>query len=578
MDDRSLRENRKAISREEWRFVWFVVATVLVLTSLPYLYGYWSSPADKQFMGLMLDIPDHGQYLSWWRGFQSSLLISNKLTPEPNKPLFFNLLWWSLAQVSRWTGLGHAPVYQAFRWLAAGSFLWATYRLIAVFLLDVRQRRTAFLLVAFSSGLGWLLVVLKYAARAWTGGELLFPLDVYVAEGNSFLCILGYPHFALAGTFIALTLEFIWWGWKESKTKPMVVAGVLALLLGWQHAYDLLIVYSVMGTFAFLIWWKGRKFPWRLFWGGVIVCALSCSGAVYSVILTTSDPLWEEVLAQFANGGVYTPSPPHLIILFGWPLVLAVVEWVELAWRKRGRLIRWSDEDLFVGGWFLVGAMLNYIPTDFQIHMLNSWQIPMMILATKGLHGLVAPACVKWLPVSSERVLRWVVVAFVVAVLPTNLYLLAWRFVDLSRADYPYFLHRGEVAALEWLGENTEPEEIVLSALTTGQYIPGLSGNTAFLAHWAQTVEFYDKRDRVARFFTADTPDNERMNTVCSFGVDYVLYGPAERALGDYEPANARWLALAFSVPQVEVYRVQDDALSQVVRSGGVPCRIPIVR
>ena len=214
-------------------------------------------------------------------------------------------------------------------------------------------------------------------------------------------------------------------------------------------------------------------------------------------------------------------------------------------------------------GWFLGGALLNYVPTDFQIHMLNSWQIPMMLLATKGLYDFIAPAIVKWGSGLGERVVRWVAVAFVVAVLPTNVYLWVWRFLDLARGGYPYYLSTDEVAALEWLDENTEPEDVVLSSLTIGQYIPALSGNTAFLAHWAQTVGFYDKRERVARFFDADVPDDERVETLESFGVDYVLRGPAECALGDYDPENGPWLTLVFSRPQVEVYRVEEDAFGQ---------------
>jgi hypothetical protein len=561
---------RKRISRQEWYFVWAIIVAVLVLTSLPYLYGYLSSPLDRRFMGLMLDIPDHGQYLSWWRGFQSSLLVSNRLTPEPNQPVFFNLLWWALAQVSRWTGLGYAPVYQAFRWIAGSSFLWAVYRLITQLLPEVRQRRTAFLLVTFSSGLGWVLVVLKYTL---TKGELLFPLDVYIAEGNSFLCILGYPHFAFAAAFIALTFEFIWRGWKEAQTRYMVIAGVLALLLGWMHAYDLLLIYGITGTFALLVWWKRRAFPWRLFWGGVIVSGLSCSGAIYSVILTTVDPLWEEVLAQFANADVYTPSPPHMVILFGFSLILAVATWIGLAWQRQ-----WSEENLFVMGWFLAGAVLNYIPTDFQIHMLNSWQIPMMILVTKGLYEFIVPVIAQWkFRVQGsefrigDRAKHLVVVAFVLAVLPTNVYLWAWRFVDLARHDYPFYLHRDDVAALDWLRGNTSPDDVVLCSLTVGQYVPAVSGNTAFLAHWAQTVDFYDKRDRVARFFDATASDEERAETLHTFGVDYVLHGPAERELGDYDPAVASWLALTFSMPQVDVYRVKGDGLPLVVSLGGTP-------
>jgi len=549
----SSQHDQKSISAQEWRLVWLVIVGILALTSLPYLYGYLSSPPDKQFMGLMLDVPDHGQYLSWWRSFQSALLVPNKLTPEPNAPIFFNLQWWLLAQVSRLTGLGYAPVYQAFRWLAGALFLWAVYRLLAQFLPDKDRRRTAFLLIASSSGLGWVLVVLKYTL---TGGELLFPLDVYIAEGNSFLCILGYPHFSFAAAFIALTFEAIWRGWQQGQMRFMVVAGLLALLLGWMHAYDLLLVYGVTGAFALLVWWRQRVFPWRLFWGGVVVLALSCSGAIYSVILTTVDPLWEEVLAQFANADVYTPSPPHLVILFGLPLVLAVATWIALAWRKQ-----WSQENLFVMGWFLAGAALNYIPTDFQIHMLNSWQIPMMILAARGLHDFIAPKLAR----------RWVVVAFIIAVLPTNAYLWAWRFIDLARHDYPYYLHRDEVAALDWLRQNTSPDEVVLSSLTVGQYVPALSGNTAFLAHWAQTVGFYDKQKRAARFFDAAADDAERAATVRAFGVDYVFHGPAERALGDYDPATTPWLSRTFSLPNVEIYTVKPDKLPANVGSGGMP-------
>ncbi len=555
--------DQKSISVQEWRLVWLVIVGILALTSLPYLYGYLSSPPDRQFMGLMLDVPDHGQYLSWWRSFQSALLVPNKLTPEPNAPIFFNLQWWLLAQVSRLTGLGYAPVYQTFRWLAGALFLWAVYRLLAQFLPDKNRRRTAFLLIASSSGLGWVLVVLKYTL---TGGELLFPLDVYIAEGNSFLCILGYPHFSFAAAFIALTFEAIWRGWQQGQMRFMVAAGLLALLLGWMHAYDLLLVYGVVGTFALLVWWRQRAFPWRLFWGGVVVLALSCSGAIYSVILTTVDPLWEEVLAQFANADVYTPSPPHMVILFGLPLVLAVATWIALAWRKQ-----WSQENLFIMGWFLAGAALNYIPTDFQIHMLNSWQIPMMILAARGLHDFVAPALARRWPAAGERAARWVVVAFMIAVLPTNAYLWAWRFIDLARHDYPYYLHRDEVAALDWLRQNTSPDDVVLSSLTVGQYVPALSGNTAFLAHWAQTVGFYDKQKRAARFFDAAVADAERAATVRAFGVDYVFHGPAERALGDYDPATAPWLSRAFSWPQVEIYAVTPDKLPADVGSGGMP-------
>src|SRR5438132_7603578 len=61
----------------ELRFVAATIALVLALTSLPYLYAYSSTPADKDFTGIMLDAPDYGQYFSWMRELSAAPLASN---------------------------------------------------------------------------------------------------------------------------------------------------------------------------------------------------------------------------------------------------------------------------------------------------------------------------------------------------------------------------------------------------------------------------------------------------------------------------------------------------------------------
>jgi hypothetical protein len=553
--DLSSPQSKRFVSSREWAFVWAIIVGVLVLTSLPYLYGYLSCPPDKQFMGLMLDVPDHGQYLSWFRGFQSSFLVSNRLTPEPNEPVFFNLLWWMLAQIARFTGLSFAPLYQGFRWVSGAAFLWVLYRFIAHFVNSVWQRRVMFLLTALSSGLGWILVVLKYTL---TKGELLYPLNVYIAEGNTFLCILGYPHFIFAAAFIVGVFVLLWQGYQKQQLRYAVLAGVVALILGLHHAYDLIILYGVWGAFFLLMWLRDRRFPQHLFWSEVILGLISFGPGLYAVYLTSADPLWDEVLAQFANAGVYTPDPFHLLILFGLPLAVAALTWTGFV-----PLRKFDDRSLFICTWFGVGFLLNYIPTDFQIHMLNSWQVPMMILAVKGIRHYIGPALSEWLSSrqwawSPERISRCLMILLVVMVLPTNVYLWTWRFVELRRHDYSYYLYRDEVEALNWLDENANPADVVLSSITVGQYVPAVSGNTAFLAHWAQTVDFYDKTERVERFFDVTTPKDERIDTLRSFNVAYVFYGPAERALGEYDPGESSLFAEVFSSPHVKLYAVQE--------------------
>ena len=66
---------------------------------------------------------------------------------------------------------------------------------------------------------------------------------------------------------------------------------------------------------------------------------------------------------------------------------------------------------------------------------------------------------------SPKTVQRWVIVALLILVIPTNIYLWVWRFVDLQRHNYPFYLYQEELKAIKWLEENANPDDVVV---TTG--------------------------------------------------------------------------------------------------------------
>lgn len=538
----------------EWRFVWFTIIFVLALTSLPYLYAYLTAPPGKQFMGIMLDVPDHGQYFSWMRELTYAPLAANKLTPEPNKPVFFNLLWWGLGRLGWLLGLGYPGMFQLLRLVGGTLFLLLAYRICAWFLPNRLMRRTAFLVIVLTSGFGWILVAIKYL---WGLADPPFPLLVYIAEGNTFLGILGYPHFIAAALYI-FVFDLILRGQAKGQLRYAVAAGLVALFFGWQHAYDLVLVYGILGVYVLLMLLRDRRWPFYLIKSGLIVGLISCSPAVYSVLLTKLDPLWEKVLAQFANAGVYTPNPLQLPLLLGLVFLLALSTVIK---DNPLRLPDFDNDQLFLRAWFLGNFLLIYIPTDYQIHMLNGWQIPIAILATQGLFRYILP----WLEnvltskysISTQSIQRGLATALIIAILPTNLYLFTWRFVELARHDYPYYLQQDETSALQWLEANGQPDEVVLSSLTIGQYIPALTGTHAFLAHWAQTLDFYGKSAMVDEFFAKATPDARRQQILEQYHVDYIFYGPAERALGEYNLSQSPLFVQVFSSPSTSIYRVK---------------------
>jgi uncharacterized membrane protein len=113
--------------------------------------------------------------------------------------------------------------------------------------------------------------------------------------------------------------------------------------------------------------------------------------------------------------------------------------------------------------------------------------------------------------------------------------------------------------AMQWLAHQPDRDAVVLSSLTAGQYLPMFTGQPAYLAHWAQTLRFFEKRDQVAAFFDGATDDARRIAILKNHNVKYVFYGPAERALGAYNPASASFLQASFQTPQVQIFAVRAE-------------------
>lgn len=543
---------KNKIAKSEWNLVALVIIILLVLTTLPYLFAYITSPADKQFMGIMLDVPDHAQYFSWMRELSQYPLASNKLTPEENAPVFFNLLWWGLGRIGRGLQLGFSQMYQVLRITSIVSFLSLAYYVCSIFLEDLFSRRLAFLMISFGSGLGWIWVIVKYLIPS---RQLLFPLDLYVAEGNTFLGMLGYPHFISAALYIAV-FAVVLYGYELKQLRYSFAAGLLALFFGFQHAYDLWLVYSVLLAFAILLLIRDKKIPWYMIWTGIIVGLLSVWPALYSYLLTQNDPIWKAVLSQFSNAGVYTPNILHLFILMGISFILAVFTFIK---QKPFCLEGVSNSDLFIRGWFVVNFFLIYLPTDYQIHMLNGWQVPIAILAVQGLTKYIYPEFQKKFKscsLQSAALNRLFMCLIILMIIPTNVYLLSWRFVDLSRHNYPYYLSVEEVNALRWLEKNVKSDDVVLSSLTFGQYVPAYTGAHAFLAHWAQTVDFYTKEKLVEAIYSMDVDETRKKEILNEYSVDYVMLGPAEKLLGTYALSNINELDLVYQSSQVKIFEV----------------------
>lgn len=551
---------RLADLAREARLPALVMLCLLVVTSIPVAYGYLTTPPDKWFSGVVYNLHDTGQYFSWMREYGHATFIENRLTSEPNRPIYLNLHWWIPGRLAVLVGLSLPQVYQLFRLLSIPLATAALFLFCARLFPDRSRRRFAFLLTVLTSGLGWIWVVEKYAVSPHT---LDFPRDVYTLAGNSVWVMTAAPHltFALAATLFTLLLALE--GHRRQRWAWSVGAGLTALFLGMGHIYDLVTVWAVLGLFGLLVTLRDG-WSWRVFWRLAAAVLISAPSALYwGWVASDANPMWKQALAQYDNLGVFTPDPAHLLILLGLTFIVALATFEGLV-----PLRRQTDGRLFVKGWFGVTLLLIYLPFRFRIMLLTGYQLPMAVLATWGLFEHILP----WFQERIENarsglasllnrgaLSRWLPALFLLAVVPTNLYLVAWRVVELGRHDYPYYLYQDDIEAIRWLEENTDADDVVLSSFTIGQYIPGFAGNRPFLASSVMTMDSHRRQALLESFFDPTTSDGEREALLRRYAVRYLFYGPAERALGGYDPASSPLFEEVFSQGRVRVYAVVEE-------------------
>jgi hypothetical protein len=538
---------RAPTSRAEWRFGAALLVLVLVLSASLAAFAYMSAPPDRHFTGVIFNIPDHNQYFAWMRDLSHENLAPNRLTAEPNDPALFHLLWWSAGRAGALFELSPGAIFGGLRMLAILILLPVAYACIHIMTSEPLQRRLAMLLFSFGGGLGIIWVGVKYLRGL---PDAPFPFDIYTSEPNSFFIALAFPHFGIALALVIAMIGLTLYAQQRQQLRYAVAAGLVGTLVGLQHAYDLLTIYSVLGLWGLLIWWRERRFPLFLGKAALIIAVFSIPPAAYLSFLVLTDATWGGKLAQFDNAGAWTPGPLHLPILMGVPLVLAL-----LAFRPRMLRSR-DDAEILVGVWFLAHFVLAYLPVKFQIHLLLGWQLPIAVLGARAIVTQIWP----WLRTRAPRLAAPALAAILGLCVVTNVYILLWRFVDLGRHEHPFYLSQDEVAALSWLGRQTSRDDVVLGTLEINQHVPVWSDAHAFLAHWAGTLDFFSKRAMAAAVLDPATPEPDRRAIFDQFGVTYVIVREQDSPREQLSAA-APSLQPAFTQGAVSIYAVEPASI-----------------
>ncbi len=578
---------------------WFVGVSVLLvgLTAVPILLGYSQTPPNRVYTGLVMNPEDSQSYLAKMRqGAAGSWLYTVPFTPEPHEPAFVGAFYLALGHVARWLGWGITAVYHLAQLLSAFLLFLTTAWFVGLFfpvamghertgkntdesvesLISLSAgemgrgqtqtnadewRKTAFLLAATGSGLGWLLFLL--GQPYWLGA---FPVDFKQPESHLFFTALTFPHAAL-GTAALLVYMGNLVGWEEKRPFSFILTGgIAAIVLSIVQPFLIFVpigltllleVGQLVNTDK-----KEHRERKSVF---LLICVKACLPLVVPLMLAApvfvyygwvlqTNPVFRAWDAQ-----ALTPLAPwpHYAVSYGVWIGLALLGWRQ--GRKRPFSLLWL--------WLLTVLLLLFLPLKQPRRLIQGADVALALLATAALGQIAAP----WLrqqrwfqrlaarPRYSEAgLLRLLRVGLVAVMGLSNLYV--WGSMVLTAGwQQPDLLFRpqDEQLAVDWLREETAVSDTVLGAYQTGNWVAAQAGNRVLLGHWAETVDREGKETAVSQFFSSQTTNSQRKALLQRYAIRYVWHGPREQAAGTFNPATVPYLHPVYRNDTITLYAVE---------------------
>jgi hypothetical protein len=547
------------VSRSEWLQVLGWSAMILLVISLPYLYGALISTPEAQFGGLVIGVEDGNSYLAKMRlGATGSWQFYLFYTSEPHQGAYLYLFYLLLGKIARLSGLSFVLTYHLARIACGFFFLASVYRFTASFT-DLRPvRQLTFWMVGIGGGLGWLVALLRLMNR------MGMPLDFYSPEAFSFHALLALPHLLLAEGLLLWSILLVLVSWESQKLRYALVAGLALLAMTMVIAFYIVIAAVVIGIGWLLRWWQVRRRaspPWTEAGLTILAFAISAPVLLYNAYVFTTNPAFKIWAAQ---NRILSPAPVHYLLAFGFPLLLAIVGvWTD--WQRGLGRDTWSKRRTLLTGWCLVVPLLVYIPFNLQRRLTLGVQVPLSLLAALGLWRLLVDRDGEKAetteeggrPLKGDALLRWriVTVSLVALLSLSNLMLLIGAGLQVSQRSLPVFHSGVKVDAADWLGKYAGTNQVILAAFETGNYLATRMSARQFAGHGSETLHSGAKDEMLRQFFAGDD-DAFRRELLADYGVSYVFYGPTEQELGAFSPGDIPDLQLVYDNGAVQIFRV----------------------
>jgi hypothetical protein len=519
--------------------VWGVA--IFLVTLLPYLYAYATTPPGKVFNGFFFIADDAATYISKMReGAEGAWGWTDRYitTPlaQPVLLFLFYILWGKVA------ALLHLPLLVAYHLARLSGAIALVYacRALARAVLPPTSRRLAVILALAGSGAGYLLLLLAtVSGKDSIAGVRLEALDLHLPELSALYSVLAIPHFAWAAALMAISILQLMAiaraSDRRAMVRPVLLAAIALVALCLIHPQMLFVLAPL--ALVYLVLRRSRLEAWV---ATAVPFVLCLPLLLYFLRVLGTDQVVVEWSRQWRH------SAPGLIsLVFGMGLPLALA-----AYALARRVFADRPELFLMAAWLLLVLALLYIPNpvNIQRRLIDGIYLPVAMLAAAGV-TLVNERRAR------PRARRRFTFAIASVSSISSLLVLAIAFRFAAIREPIIYLDAGEADAINWLadhrGTGTPPG--ALSEADTGLYIPELSGDRVYAGHYSETIDYFSRAHLARDAIRAGGPALTRF--MAANDVTYLMVGPRERQQG--VGVIAAELQRVYSAAGVDLYRLQ---------------------
>jgi len=466
---------------KQWRMVIILSAVLILITSVPYLYGYFRTPRGSTYTGLHAMTPgDFHVYYSQMRLAREG----NMSTSNPYAGIdgigsvsMINPFWYALGTVARFTHLSLPLVFHLARIILIPALVIVVHQLI-YFFLPSAFRRVAMGMVMFCSGIGYFVYpfIVPGPERphiyAW-------PLDIWVPESNTFLTLFHSPHLlASLILFLFILVAFLKslvslrpWGWQ-------VGAGLSAAALGYFHPFHLLTLAVVLLVWTVIL---GSRVRSRTFASITIIGLMASPSIWWHAARAAHD--WATM--EWARSNI-TLTPPLWTVATAYglliPCAVAGAYFLVLSQRAlrvpdRASHIQHTSLWLLLS-WWCVHFVLIYSPLIIQRRLIEGMHVPLALLAGVGM---------VWFKNFLDAKREWPFFVRTALIAGTWLVLISSTLGTVSRdfalfyyQERRFYLSSDLKKVFQKLHNQGDRSGVVLAGYTSSNYIPAWTGRTVY--------------------------------------------------------------------------------------------------